>query len=441
MNYDRKSQDFRSLVVGVDVKVPITGGRSIKAINFDNAATTPPFQSVLDEILNFSPWYSSIHRGSGYKSMVSSNFYDNSRSIVSDFVKGDQNFDTVIYVKNTTEAINKLSNRLCINHKKCIILSTDMEHHSNDLPWRNKYTVDYISIDVQGRLSLKDLEAKLIKYRGYVKLVTITGVSNVTGYKNPIHQIAELSHRYGARILVDGAQLVPHVAVDMKPRNSKEHIDFLVFSAHKMYAPFGIGVLIGPKADFEYGAPDYPGGGTVKIVTHDYIRWEDPPGKDEAGTPNIMGVVALIAAIKTMTSLGMNNIEAHERSLTEYAFSRLSQIKDVCLYGDIVDFKDRISIIPLNLKDMRHEVVAKALSEEAGIAVRSGCFCAHPYIQKLLATDKNTIKYLIKNPNAPKPGMVRISFGIYNTFEEINMLLRAINKIITNKELMIKKYI
>lgn len=431
---------FRNLIVGVDTIIPLPCGKKVTAINFDNAATTPPFYSVLNEIRNFSPWYSSIHRGTGYKSIISSKTYDNSRFIVASFVNADLDHDTIIYVKNTSEAINKLSNRLCSKRKKCVILSTDMEHHSNDLPWRNKYKVDYISIDETGRLSLEDLEAKLIKYQSNVKLVTITGASNVTGYKNPIYKIAALCHKYHTRILVDGAQLVPHVKVDMKPVKSPEHIDFLVFSSHKMYAPFGIGVLIGPKLDFEYGEPDYTGGGTVKIVTHDYVIWDDPPSKDEAGTPNIMGVVALIAAIKTLNSIGMHNVENHEKRLTEYALAKLAQIPEVKLYGNTIDCNDRVSIIPFNIKNISHDIVAKALSGEGGIAVRNGCFCAQPYIQKLLNLSKKQIDYFIENPLSLRPGMVRLSFGIYNTFEEIDELIKLLRKIISNRDLYIKKY-
>lgn len=440
MDNDKNTTNYRKLVIGVDMKIPLYDGSYITSINFDNAATTPPFQSVLNEIINFSPLYSSIHRGCGYKSIISSKLYDDSRSIVANFVHANLENDTIIYVKNTTEAINKLANRLCIKHKKCVVLSTDMEHHSNDLPWRNKYKVDYISIDNLGKLSIVDLEKKLIKYHGNVKLVTVSGASNVTGYRNPIYEIAELSHKYGARILVDGAQLVPHVPMDMKPPNSKEHIDFLAFSSHKMYAPFGIGVLVGPKRDFIIGEPDYQGGGTVKVVTHDFVSWDDPPSKEEAGTPNIMGVVALVAAIKTLTSIGMTNIENYEHKLTEYALERLSKLPGVKLYGSSLDCQDRISIIPFNIDEIDHTITARVLSNEKGISVRNGCFCAQPYIQKLLKLDKAKINALIKNPNVPRPGMVRVSFGLYNTFSEIDFFVDSIRYISEHKEFYIKKY-
>lgn len=440
MNNDQLINYLRNSVVGVETKIPVSDGRFVTAINFDNAATTPPFVSVMQEINNFAPWYSSIHRGTGYKSRVSSKFYDDSRGIVLDFVKADPSYYTVIYLKNTTDAINKLAYRLYDKNKKSIILSTSMEHHSNDLPWRGKFLVEYIDIDNDGKLSLEDMERKLIKHKGSIRLVTITGTSNVTGYINPIHRAAQLAHKYGAKIMVDGAQLVPHRSVSMGSPISSDHIDYLAFSAHKMYAPFGIGVLIGPKDTFKTGEPDYKGGGTVKLVTPSSVIWDDPPEKDEAGTPNIMGVVALTAAIRTLNTIGMDKIEEHENNLVNYALRNLSTIKEVRLYGNTENSSGRVGIIPFNIKDIPHSAVASILSCEAGIAVRSGCFCAQPYIQKLLNVSQVQIKDYMKHPDAPRPGMVRLSFGLYNTFSEIDTLIDMIRKIIKYKSLYIRKY-
>lgn len=440
MNYYMNQSPYRNLIIGVDTFVPLSNGSKVPYINFDNAATTPPFTSVIQDINNFSPWYSSINRGTGYKSQISSKLYDDSRNIVLSFVNADVNYDTVIYVKNTTEGINKLANRLCDKNNKCVILSTDMEHHSNDLPWREKYNLDYVMLDEEGRLSLKDLEDKLIKYKGSVKLVTVSGASNVTGFLNPIHEIAKIAHKYNSKILVDGAQLVPHVSLNMEPIDSPQHIDFLVFSAHKMYAPFGIGVLIGPKDAFKDGEPDYKGGGTVDLVTHESVIWTSPPQKEEAGTPNVMGVIALVAAIKTLTTLGMDNLEAYERSLTRYALSKLKCIEDIELYGSKEDSNSRLSIIPFNVKNMHHTVVSQILSLEAGIGVRSGCFCAHPYIQRLLQISEEDIKKLSASFDTLRPGMVRISFGLYNDINEIDYFINALKLIIENKEYFNQKY-
>lgn len=432
--------DYRKLISGIDTKVPLENGEMVTAINFDNAATTPPFITVLQQVMNFAPWYSSAHRGAGYKSKFSTKLYENSRSDVLNFVNADPSVYTTVFVKNSTEAINKLSFRLCNGKKKCLILSTDMEHHSNDLPWRNKYKVDYISIDEDGRLSMDDLKFKLAKYKGAVRLITVTGASNVTGYVNPIYEIAALAHKYNAKLLVDGSQLVPHIPIDMRSMDSPEHIDYLVFSAHKMYAPFGIGVLIAPKEVFQQGIPEYRGGGTVQTVTHKFVIWDDPPHKEEAGSPNIIGAVALSSAINTLKLMGMDNIQKHELNLTKYTLERLKKIPDIQLYGNVNDLSNKLGIICFNIEGIPHQTTAEILSGEAGIAVRSGCFCAQPYVQRLLNIASNEIIRYARNPKEPRPGLVRISFGLYNTFEEIDILIETLNKIVKGKKHYIAKY-
>ncbi|HEY5561645.1 MAG TPA: aminotransferase class V-fold PLP-dependent enzyme [Clostridiaceae bacterium] len=429
---------YRSLVAGSESYIPLKNGKYVKAINLDNAATTPPFHSVLDEIIKFSPFYSSIHRGYGYKSELSSYIYDTSRYIVKDFV-GASSTDTVIYVKNTTEAINKLSNRLCYE-RDSVVLSTDMEHHSNDLPWRKNFKVDYIELDQFGGLSLKSLEEKLRKYKDKIKLVTVTGASNVTGIINPIHYIAEIVHKHNIKLLVDGAQLVPHCPISMKStaKDKNDCIDYLVFSAHKMYAPFGIGVLIGPKSTFDYGNPDCVGGGTVKLVTHNFIEWDDPPAKEEGGSPNIIGVVALVASIKTLNQISMDKVYSQESYLTEYTLEMLKSLPEARIYGDTT-LNNRLGIISFDLKDIPHQVVGRALACEGGISVRTGCFCAQPYIQKLLNISNTEImKYI--NKSSSRPGLVRISHGIYNIPQEIDRTYELLKKIIKNKAYYLDKF-
>ena len=438
-SFDYEANYYRSLLIGLETQIPLSNGTYATPINFDNAATTPPFVSVMNEINNFAPWYSSIHRGTGYKSVYSSNVYEYSREVIKQFVNADKETSTVIFVKNTTEAINKLSYRLLEPRKRSVILSTFMEHHSNDLPWRNKYKADYIELDEAGRLSMDSLEYKLRKYRGAVSLVVVAGASNVTGYKNPIHKIATLAHKYNAKILVDGAQLIPHSPFDMKPSDSSEHIDFLVFSAHKMYAPFGIGVLIGPKSTFDKGAPEIMGGGTVDMVTHDFIRWASPPHKEEAGTPNIIGVVALTTAIRTLQDLGMDKVDAYEQKLLKYCLERLKFVPELEIWGKD-DTHERVSIIPFNLRGMSHDMLAKILSYEGGIAVRNGCFCAQPYVQRLLKLSDMDIKERIKNASMGHPGLVRLSFGLYNQKSEIDLLTRLLHHISININIYLEKY-
>ncbi len=441
--------NYEELVEGVDTPVWLRSGKQVKGINFDNAATTPPLKSVIEEITNFAPLYSSIHRGAGYKSRISSDKYEDAREKVMQFVGADKKKDVAIFVKNATEGINKVAYRLCQENdtyikghedEKCVILSTAMEHHSNDLPWRDKYEVDYIDVDECGRLVFDDLIAKLEKYKGRVKLVAVTGASNVTGYVNPVHKIAEWTHKYGAKILVDGSQLIPHMPFSMKPSGSSKHIDFLVFSAHKMYAPFGVGVLIGPKEFFAQGNPDYAGGGTVRAVTPDLVIWNDPPSKDEAGTPNLMGVIALSAAIKSLNSIGMKNIDKHERALSHRLIQGLKSIDCIDVYCADDENQERVGIVPFNMKGINHEKLAEILAGEAGIAVRSGCFCAHPYVVRLMKVTPAKITSVVENPEEPKPGMVRISFGMYNNHQEVDRLLQALQEIAKDRRRYTKNY-
>ncbi len=418
---------LRSLVSGSDTLIKINGEDRL-FINFDNAATTPPLNSVIDSINKFSPYYSSVHRGGGLKSEISSTIYENARKEVLNFLNGDESFHTVIFLKNTTECINKLANRLKDQMENKIVLITYMEHHSNMLPWREKFKTDYIEVDSVGRLCLEDLEFKLQLYGGNVGLVCLAGASNVTGYINDIHKAADLCHKYGAKILVDGAQMIPHMAFDMKILDDSQHIDFVAFSAHKMYAPFGIGALVAPKELFSQGHSEIVGGGTVKFVSKDDVIWEDPPAKEEAGTPNLMGVLALTEAIRTMQTIGMNLIEDHERGLIAYALYHLRKIPKITLYDDF-NIDDKVSIISFNLEEYHHLKLAEILNHEEGISVRNGCFCAQPYVQRLLKISKEEMMKYRELGKEQQPGMVRLSFGFYNDYYEIDRLLDALNRL------------
>ncbi|KAB3531148.1 aminotransferase class V-fold PLP-dependent enzyme [Alkaliphilus serpentinus] len=430
MKRDYIPQFYRSLVMGADTKIQLPKGRFVTAINFDNAATTPPLKSVLKEVNDFAPWYSSIHRGTGYKSQFSSHIYESSRNLILEFVNGDSSLYTVIYVKNTTEGINKIAYSVFNDYD--VILCSSMEHHSNDLPWRKNNRIEYVEVDEVGRLKLDDLEGKLKRYKANKKLVAVSGASNVTGVINPLNIIGDLCYTYNSKLLVDGAQLVPHETVDINLPSSKGRIDFLVFSGHKMYAPFGTGIIIG-RRDLFKEPPLITGGGAVDLVTHHYIKWTGLPGVEEAGTPNLMGVVALSSAIKTLKSISMKEIVNHEKALTDYTLQRLSIIEGVELYGPKSDSSNRVAIIPFNIQGLPHEVTAKILSYEGGIAVRSGCFCAHPYVQRLLEIPTAEMERRIQYPHMPHPGMVRISFGFYNTHREVDQLTEMIHKIAENK--------
>lgn len=437
--------NIRKYIVGIDKKVVLRNGKKVNYIFFDNAASTPALVPVLEKVNEFLGWYSSIHRGTGYKSIISTHTYDNSRKIVADFLNADIEKNTIIYVKNTTEAINKLSYRINLD-KSDIIISSLMEHHSNDLPWRSKCRTLYINLLEDGSLDLKDLEKKLIVNNGKVKLVAITGCSNVTGYINDIHYIASLSHKYGAKILVDAAQLAPHRNINMEGISRDDYIDFVVLSGHKIYAPFGTGVLVGPKSVFQSGEPEYTGGGTVISVSQNNVYYSHPPEREEAGSPNIVGAVALSQAIRVINEIGMNNIIDHEMKLTEYFLNKLSKIPKIKIYSNTKNFliSNMAGVISFNIPDLPHSLLASLLAHEGGIGVRNGCFCAHPYVHQLLHLSAKEISKIQQDMIFGRlkniPGLVRVSFGMYNTIEEIDIFIDVLNYIVKYKNSICNQY-
>lgn len=437
--------NIRKNIVGIDKKVMLRNGKKTNYIYFDNAASTPTLVPVLEKVNEFLEWYSSIHRGTGYKSVISTRTYDDSRKIVADFLNADFKKNVVIYVKNSTEAINKLSYRLHLN-KNDVVISSLMEHHSNDLPWRNKCKTLFVDVLEDGSLDLDDLEKKLTSNKGKVKLVAVTGCSNVTGYITDIHYIASLSHRYGAKILVDAAQLAPHRSINMSGKSSDDYLDFVVLSGHKIYAPFGIGVLVGPKSTFQSGEPEYTGGGTIISVSQSNIYYAGPPEREEAGSPNIVGAVALAEAIKAINEIGIDKIVEHEIKLTKYFLEKLTKIPEVKIYSNTKEslIPNMTSVISFDVVDFHHSLLACLLAYEGGIGVRNGCFCTHPYIHRLLNLSPSEIRKIqqdmifgrLKNV----PGLVRVSFGMYNTTQEIDVFINVLNYIIENKKSICDEY-
>jgi selenocysteine lyase/cysteine desulfurase len=426
--------EVRQRIVGIDQKVPVLDGSLRPYINFDNAASTPTLKDVLDTVNEFMHWYSSVHRGTGFKSRVATQAYDDARRIVAEFVGANLRDHTVIFGKNTTDAINKLSYRLPLK-KDDVVLVSLLEHHSNDLPWRAQAHVEHVKADALGRLDVADLDRLLEVHRGRVKLVAITGASNVTGHLPDIHAIAQKAHAAGAEILIDCAQLAPHRRVAMGDLSDPAHIDYVSISAHKMYAPFGTGALIGRKDTFERGEPEYRGGGTIEIVTVDNVEWAGAPDRDEAGSPNVAGAVALAAAIKALNQIGMDVIAEHEAELTAYALEQLKPIEQLEIYGEtaVATVRNRLGVIPLNVKRMSHFKAAAILGTEYGIGVRNGCFCAHPYLlhlMRLTSEESNRVRNdILSNNRHDMPGLVRISFGMYNTAAEVDVVVQALRHI------------
>lgn len=425
--------NIKNLFIGLDEKVCDSNGDCIDGINFDNAATTPPLKSSIDYLEALSKTYASIGRGTGQKAEITTNLYKESRNFLMNFFNiKDMNKYVVIYVSNTTEGINKLANTLK-KYPNEIVLTSRMEHHSNDLPWRKRGKVDYIEVDEKGRLKIEELEEKLKINSNKIKYVSLAGASNVTGYINDIHYIAKIVHKYGAKLIVDGAQLIPHKKVSISGSTEDEQIDFLVFSSHKIYSPFGVGVIVGLKDDFIKTDPDYLGGGTVELVLDNKIEYLLPPDKNEAGTPNFLGVMSLMHSLKIIDSIGYNYIEQHEKLLLEHTLSGIKSIPNIINYGDTENISDRLGIATFNIKDMYHHDVADILAKKKGISVRHGWFCAHPYCRRLMNVSEDEAKEFLENPEKKMLGMVRVSFAIYNSIDEVDIFLNVLEAISLGK--------
>jgi len=421
-------------IVGCRRRVPLLDGRWVPQIFLDNAASTKPFRAVCDFLLDMQHYYSNIHRGTGFDSVFCTDRYEEARRIIGDFVGWDRSKDVVIPVRNTTEGLNLLANTIPFASGDRVLI-TFLEHHSNDLPWRGKARVEYIPVDESGQIDLDVLERRLDPADGPVRVVSCTGASNVTGTVLPIHEIAALAHRGGALMVVDGAQIVPHRRLRMRPHDDPGHLDFVVFSAHKMNSPFGEGAVVGRRDLFAEAVPYLQGGGTVYSVSLDHVVWADPPDRQEAGTPNVLGMFAMAKAIQVMEEVGMERVEAHEAGLTSLLLRGIRSIREVAVFGgrDPEDVKSRLGVVSFMVADVPHGLVASILSFEWGIAVRSGCFCAHPLIKRLLNVTREQERLFeeeIRNGDRRNtPGAVRASLGLHNTQDDVETLLEALGVI------------
>jgi selenocysteine lyase/cysteine desulfurase len=407
-------------MLGAETEVACVDGRMVRYANLDYAASTPVMADVWTAVEAFVPWYSSVHRGSGVKSRVATAEYEGARDVVARFVGARQD-DTVVFVRNTTEAVNLLAASLPAGTR---VLSSLTEHHANMLPWR-RHDVRLLPITAGPEQLLDACERALRAER--IDLLAVTGASNVTGEVWPVAELADLAHRHGAELFVDAAQLAPHRAIDM----ARQGIDHLAFSGHKLYAPFGAGALVGRLRE---GAPLLAGGGAIRLVTTDDVIWADAPDRFEAGSPNVVGVVALAAACRALLGLGMDAVAGHERSLAVRLWTALERVPGLSMLTQWAPGTvDRVSVASFNLAGYRAPLLAAILSAEHGIGVRHGCFCAHPLLTHLLGVPEADVRRLHAELRAgrwpPLPGAVRASLGLGTTPEEIDRLVGALQEI------------
>ena len=378
-------------------------------VYLDNGATTQKPLCVLDamreEYLNVN---ANVHRGVHWMSQQATDLHEAARETVRKFINARSTTE-IVFTRGTTESLNLVASSFvegCMKEGDEVIVST-MEHHSNIVPWqlqeqRKGIVLKVIPMTDEGELLLEEYE-KLFTDR--TKLVSVTQVSNVLGTVNPVKEMIRIAHEHGVPVVVDGAQSVPHFAVDVQDLDC----DFLAFSGHKVYGPTGVGVLYG-KEEWLDRLPPYQGGGEmIERVSFEKTTFERPPLKFEAGTPDYIATHGLATALDYVTSLGMDNILAHEQDLTRYALQQLREIEGMHIYGHRNDSGD--AVISFNVGDIHHMDLGTLL-DQLGIAVRTGHHCAQPLMDRLGIL-----------------GTVRASFGLYNTREEVDALVAGIKRI------------
>ncbi|MFI6908467.1 aminotransferase class V-fold PLP-dependent enzyme [Nonomuraea sp. NPDC050394] len=397
-------------VLGADLEVPVKGGKLVGYANLDYAASAPCLEPVSAAVTAALPAYSSVHRGAGYASQLTTARYEQARHTVRAFA-GARPDDAVIFTRNTTDATNLLAGVLPAGTTTVVF---DSEHHASLLPWDK--TVRLAPPAFPGE-AVRQADEALAAISG-PKLLVVTAASNVTGELWPIAALAHIAHRHGARILVDAAQLVPHRQLNLTALD----LDYVVFSGHKLYAPFGAGVLIGRRDWLASGEPYLKGGGAVKSVGADEesTEWhDDPEPRHEAGTPNVIGAIALAAACDALSATGWAPLVIEEERLIARLRDGLASIegvRELSLWGPD---HPRVGIVSFVVDGYSAREVAEALSGEYGIGVRDGKFCAHPFVRHLLGTADGGCE-------DGTASAVRASIGIGTTDEHVDRLITAL---------------
>jgi selenocysteine lyase/cysteine desulfurase len=409
-------------VVGNDLAAPLIQGGTVRYANLDYAASAPAVEDVAAYLTEILPYYASVHRGAGFASQVSTSVYENARDIVARFV-GARDDDTVIFTRNTTDSLNLLAGCVQtllseqgfvdgISNVHGEVLYLDIEHHANLLPWQRLPHRSVVAAhSIAATLSRVETQLRA----GNVVLVAVTGASNVTGEILPVAELAVLAHRYGARIVVDAAQLAPHRRIDL----ARDGIDYLVFSGHKLYAPFGSGVIVGRPDWLDAGAPHLAGGGAVTEARLESVRWTTGPARHEAGSPNVLGAATLAKATEILAGLDEAGWHGHEQALRAHLVDGLNALDGVTVHqlftdSDSYPGSGTIGVVNFSVAGYDAGLVAAYLSAEHGVGVRDGKFCAHPLLRRL---------------GLPS-GSLRASFGVGSRLEDAQRLVDGVAQLL-----------
>ncbi|MFF4225282.1 aminotransferase class V-fold PLP-dependent enzyme [Streptomyces abikoensis] len=414
-------------VLGHDVRVPLVTGGEVTYAALDYAASAPALRRVWDDVAAYAPYYGSVHRGAGYLSQLSTDLFEGCRATVAGFL-GCREGDQVVFTRSTTDSLNLLASVLPAG---CRVFVFETEHHAALLPWRDA-EVTYLDAPRSPGEAVETLERALADREPYgPALVCVTGASNVTGELWPVRELAAAAHAHGARIVLDAAQLAPHHPVDVAGWD----VDWVAFSGHKLYAPFGAGVLAG-RADWLREAEPYlAGGGASRRVARDAeggveVEWHDTVARHEAGSPNVIGAYAIAAACKALQETGFDRLVERERELIARVRGGLADVPGVRVLSLFGADAPRVGVLSFVVDGWNSSHFAAALSAEYGIGVRDGLFCAHPLVRVLLDGDQG-----VPGECGPSDGRslnaIRVSFGAGTPDEHVERFVRAVRELVT----------
>jgi len=418
-------------VLGRDVTVPLVTGGEVTYAALDYAASAPPLQRVWDDVAAYAPYYGSVHRGAGYLSQLSTDLFENARKTVEEFLDCRPD-DQLIFTRSTTDSLNLLAAALPAD---CQVFVFETEHHASLLPWQDA-RVTYLNAPRTPGQAVETLEQALaVRDPQGPALVCVTGASNVTGELWPVRELAAAAHAHGARIVLDAAQLAPHHPVSVQDLD----VDWIAFSGHKLYAPFGSGVLAG-RADWLQAADPYlAGGGASRKVSRREdggvdVEWHDSAARHEAGSPNVIGAYSIASACKALTEAGFDTLVAREQHLIEKVRTGLAEVPEVKVLSLFGDDAPRVGVISFVVDGWNSSHFAAALSAEYGIGVRDGLFCAHPLLRTLLGTDPQTQGECGAPEAAPGEkslNAIRVSFGAGTPDEHVERFVGAVRELVT----------
>ncbi|MET9642882.1 aminotransferase class V-fold PLP-dependent enzyme [Streptomyces syringium] len=421
-------------VLGHDVRVPLVTGGEVPYAALDYAASAPALRRVWDDVAAYAPYYGSVHRGAGYLSQLSTDLFESSRADVAAFL-GCRPGDQVVFTRSTTDSLNLLAAVIPAGTRVFVF---ETEHHASLLPWERREDVDVTYLDAPRTpgQAVRTLEEALAAREPYgPALVCVTGASNVTGELWPVRELAAAAHAHGARIVLDAAQLAPHHPVDV----TELDVDWVAFSGHKLYAPFGAGVLAGRADWLQAGEPYLAGGGASrKVARRDGggvdVEWHDTAARHEAGSPNVIGVYAIAAACKALTEAGFEQLVEREQRLVATVRAGLAEVPGVKVLSLFGDDAPRVGVISFVVEGWNSSHFAAALSAEYGIGVRDGLFCAHPLVRTLLGDDSGEAGECGAPDGAagegPQLNALRVSFGAGTPDEHVERFVTAVAELV-----------